>query len=148
MAGVDISTEWAAGKIQRVAFEHGVDALFMAAVRCHENGPRAADGTHKFGELGVPTKMAPDYDSQLAVSCKTFRRHLIDFQARDLHALPLLILLEAHTGNRRACYSDEFIAYCAARYAEPGCDTDNGTNKDWAPGVLSFYRRFVVEGVS
>lgn len=143
---VDITTEW--DRIQPVAFAHGVDAFLIAAIRSQENGPPTTEAGHPFGEFGLPAPGYPSYDTQLAGCCKTIRRYVVEFQDLDAPAMPLFELREAHTGNRRVCYTPGFIGYCGRRYAPVGVANDPGRlNQAWSTGVAAFYQRFVAEGV-
>lgn len=135
-------------RITAVAYAHGVDPLFIAAIRRHENGPSAAerkpDGTpaHPFGEFGCPTAGAPDYMSQLSMCVKTVRNRLIE------HEFPFWpIIVQAQVPYRRLAYTKLFVEQLAKSYCPVGARNDpTGLNQNWPASVYGIYLLYVTSG--
>lgn len=121
--------------IKMVASEHGVDPLFVAAVRKAENGGPGR-------EFGVVSRSAPSYEEQCATTAKTIRNQLVLFNRNPL------VKQNSRGGVGRLCYSMNFIAAFQKVWAPVGVDNDpHNLNSNWYTNVLEYYNRFILEGL-
>lgn len=126
---IDLKTEWP--KIREVALQHGVDPLFMLAIRHAENGRPGR-------EFGVLDGESNDFDRQLSKSTKTIRGFL------DTYPHNPLIMMINGSGFRRLVYTEAFILFAQRRYCPIGAENDpEGLNKNWATNVSKHYYSFV-----
>jgi hypothetical protein len=117
------------------AMAHGVDPLFIAAIRKAENGREGRE----FGVLAIP---AHDYDTQLSITCKTVRNILANFSQNPFK------LQQAARGIRRCVYTANFIAAFATKWAPPNSENDpRGLNKFWFTNASTWYGTFVEHGL-
>lgn len=132
---VDLSQEWTS--IRRVALMHGVDPLFVCAIRLQENG----DPEGEWGEFGLPTARYGRYDLQLEGCVKTLRTYFNEYLKNPF------TIQGTDAGFRRLVYSDAAIAYVARRYAPTGASNDpKHLNENWRRGVAYFYYAFTRRG--
>ena len=117
-------------RIAPVAHQHGIDPLFICAIRHAEQG-RAGR------EFGVMLADATDYGSQLRGCVKTIRSCLLNY----LHN-PFVV--HQATGFRRLIYSQRFIQHTAAVYCPIGVGNDpQGLNRYWLDNVSQAYLAYV-----
>ncbi len=126
--------------IEDAAPLYGVDALFICAIRHQENGPPSAEGGHEFGEFGVPTADAPDYQSQLAACCATVRDRMGEYMG------PPFTVMQGPKVKRLA-YARAFISWFASKWAPYPDDNDpDGLNRNWPSNVMAAYYGWIALG--
>ena len=126
--------------IQATAPLYGVDAYYIAAIRHQENGPPSAESGHEFGEFGVPTADAPDYQSQLATCCATVRDRMGEYMG------PPFLMMQGPKVKRLA-YARAFISWFASKWAPVGVNNDpTNLNAGWPAGVMAAYYGFIALG--
>lgn len=119
----DFNVEWP--KILLAATTKGVDAYFIAAIRVAENG---APG-REFGVLSVP---APDYASQLRVTCNSVCSRLLAFGGNWFDY------------NGRLMYQKSFVRYFATNWAPNNVANDpRHLNANWLENAWNTYLEFV-----
>lgn len=130
--------EWAdeLQRITAVAMQHGIDPLFIAAIRKQENGrPQSEGGAGEFGVSSIP---APTYDDQLNATVKTVRNRLV------LYGTNPLTMMETAAGYRRLLYKYTFIQALAAAWAPVGASNDpHGLNVEWPANVNLIYHQLI-----
>ncbi len=125
----NLKNEWP--RIREVALQHGVDPLFMLALRKAENGGPGR-------EFGVLDGKSKTYEEQLQVSTKTIRRLLDEYKHN-----PLRLKLNG-SGFRRIIYTEAFVIFAQKSYCPIGAENDpNDLNKNWAENVCDAYYSFV-----
>src|SRR5208282_3293223 len=127
-------------QIEAAAPLYGVDATFICAIRHQENGPPSAESGHEFGEFGVPTADAPDYQSQLATCCATVRDRMAEYMG------PPFLMMQGPKVKRLA-YARAFISWFASKWAPVGANNDTGNiNQFWPSNVMAAYYGWIALG--
>lgn len=133
---VDLEEEWP--KIRKVALMHGIDPLFICAVRKQENG----DASGTWGEFGLKNSPYLGYNKQLEGCVKTLRTYLNEYLRNPF------VIQQTDAGFRRLVYSDLVIMHIANRYAPVGALNDpTHLNENWRLNVANFYYAFTKRGV-
>ena len=119
--------------LKSAADTHGVDVLFLCAVRKHEaGGPQHPNvdpdwKAHKKnpylgGEMGVQTLRAPTLLEQAAIAANSVRHRIGDY------------------GTVGTPYPDWWIGYFAGIWAPPAVSP---MNQSWPIRVIEYYRTFL-----
>jgi hypothetical protein len=129
----NLKAEWPI--LRGKALAHGVDPLFLAAIRCTENGRPGI-------EMGIMDPAATDLKSQVSESANTIGHYMPDFGGN-----PFFRLIQPN-GTHRLCYSRYFLSYVQRRYCPVGVSNDpDGLNKNWLENCIDHYERFCAAGV-
>lgn len=122
----NFDVEWP--QILEAATLRGVDPFAVAAIRVAEDGAAGRE----FGVLSVP---APDYASQLRVTCSSLRNRLAEYGAG----------WSEYDG--RLIYRKDFIEYFARKWAPSNASNDpTGLNANWIKNFWWAYLGFCDAG--